>query len=72
MRKRIVAISRALVGKTVKEARKIAEENGSYLEIVEVDSVPVVYSDSEARGRDENRVSISVLDGKVARVLFLG
>ena len=68
MRKRIVAISRALVGKKLSSAGKIAVNNGSIIRIVEKDGIPIQIDDSI----DNNRVNISVVDGKVARVNFLG
>lgn len=68
MRKRIVAISRALVGKKLSSAEKIAVNNGSIIRIVEKDGIPIQIDDSI----DNNRVNISVVDGKVARVNFLG
>ena len=68
MRKRIVAISRALVGKKLSSAEKIAVNNGSVIRIVEKDGIPIQIDDSI----DNNRVNISVVDGKVARVNFLG
>lgn len=68
MRKRIIAVSRSLVGKKLSSAEKIAVDNGSTLRIVEQDGIPIEIDAS----LDNNRVNVSVVDGKVTRILFLG
>lgn len=68
MRKRIIAVSRSLVGKNLSSAEKIAVDNGSTLRIVEQDGIPIEIDAS----LDNNRVNVSVVDGKVTRILFLG
>lgn len=68
MRKRIIAVSRSLVGKKISSAEKIAVDNGSTLRIVEQDGIPIEIDAS----LDNNRVNVSVVDGKVTRILFLG
>lgn len=64
MRKRIVLISRALVGKSLKDAIEIAKENGYSLVVVEVNDIPLDYT-SHLR----QTISVSVYGEKIARIV---
>jgi len=69
MRKLLVSISRALVGKTLAQAEEIAAENDVELRIVEQDGQPL---DIDLYGHRKNRVNVSTDNGRISRILGIG
>ena len=68
MRKRITAISRCLVGKTLSQAFKIAAQNNSTLRIVEKDDIPLQVDNSFVT----DRVNVAISGDKIIRIVSLG
>jgi hypothetical protein len=68
MRKMLLSVSRALVGKTLKQAREIADQNEATIRVVEENGVEL---DSDHLFRS-NRVNVSIDNGKVSKVISLG
>jgi hypothetical protein len=69
LRKLIVAISRALVGKTLDQAKVIAAQNDAEVRVVEIDDQPL---DIDLYGHQKNRVNVATANGRITRILGIG